>query len=464
VGPFLFGTNPPRDTVNKCKTKRGIIVTRSEQHRIWILGANPRASIFALELAMMFVLTVVATQSAQAQIFTSLHAFSGHDGQQPLAGVSIDRAGNLYGTTTYGGSAGFGTVFKLTRKNSSWILIPLYSFRGGTDGAFPGSRVVIGADGALYGTTAQGGSSGCYNAGCGTVYNLRPAASVCTTALCPWTESVLYRFPDFNGGDGADPVGALTFDQAGNLYGVTAAGGSSCCNGVVYKMTHSNGGWTESIIYSFQASGGTVPAGGVIFDRVGNLYGTTNQGGGYGFGTIYQLTPSGSSWQETVLHSFQNASDGSYSADLIFDGSGNLYGATFDGGSDGGGSVYQLTPSHGNWTFNLLYGFTGDGAGGQSGGSLALDAAGNLYGATLYGGDDDAGTVFKLSPSGSGWAYTGLHSFDPSGTGGEFPNGSLALGANGDVYGTAQVGGSGSDGVVFEIAPAVHYTTSFPLT
>ena len=443
-------------------------MTSSEQHRNWILGICPRASVFALALATIFVLSIVATQSAQAQIFTPLHVFSGHDGQEPMAGLTMDRAGNLYGTTTYGGSAGLGTVFKLTRKNSNWVFTPLYSFQGGTDGAFPGSGVLIGPDGTLYGTTAQGGSSGCNSQGCGTVYSLRPRATACETALCPWTETVLYRFPDpSNGsGDGADPVGELTFDVAGNLYGVTAAGGSSCCNGVVYKLSPSNGSWTESVIFSFQTSGGIVPAGGVVFDGLGNLYGTTNQGGDFGFGTIYQLTPSGSGWVENVLHSFQNASDGSYSADLIFDSSGNLYGATYDGGPNGGGTVYQLTPSNGTWTFNLLYGFFGDGAGGQLGGRLALDAAGNLYGGTIYGGDSNAGTVFKLTPSGSSWSHTTLHSFVPNGSGGEFPNGSLALDTNGNVFGTTQVGGSGNpaEGVVFEIVPAVYYTTNFPLT
>jgi uncharacterized repeat protein (TIGR03803 family) len=381
----------------------------------------PATAVLAMAIAFV---AAVAGPAMQAQTFTPLHTFSGTDGQEPIAGLTMDRAGNLYGTTYYGG-AGFGTVFKLARKNSNWIFTPLYSFRGGTDGAFPGSRVVIGPDGTLYGTTEQGGSTGCYNSGCGTVYNLRPPASACKTALCPWTETVLYRFPDFNGGDGADPVGELTFDQAGNLYGATAAGGSSCCNGVVYKLTPSNGGWAENVIFNFQTSGGIVPAGGVIFDALGNLYGTTNQGGAHQFGTIYQLTPSGSGWAETVLHSFQSSSDGSYSADLIFDSSGNLYGATFDDGPNGGGTVYQLTPSGGSWNFNLLYGFTGDGFGGQLGGKLALDAAGNVYGGTIYGGAFDAGTVFKLSPSGSGWLYTSLHDFHTFGNDGEFANGSL---------------------------------------
>ena len=376
----------------------------------------------------------------------------------------MDRAGNLYGTTMYGGGTGHGAVFKLTHKNGGWVFSTLYSFQGGTDGDLPNSTVAIAADGSLYGTTFQGGGDDCYGEGCGTVWNLRPPALVCKTVLCPWTETVLYRFPNLLGNNGSFPVGALTFDAAGNLYGVASVGGIDGY-GLVYKMTRSGGGWTESAIYIFDASNST-PTGGVIFDSAGNLYGTTSQGGANGFGAVYQLTPSGGGWTQTVLHSFQNASDGSYSGDLVFDGAGNLYGATFDGGPNGGGTVYQMVKSNGSWTFNLLHGFSGAGFGGQLGGALLLDHAGNVYGATVYGGDANAGTIFELSPSGGGWAYTTLHSFEFDSSGGQFPNGSMVLDGSGNIYGTTQTGGSGNpgDGVIFEISPAAMYTTSFPLT
>lgn len=440
-------------------------MTISEQPWTLIAGAGRRVPASTLAFTILLTLMFVA-QAAQAQIFTSLHTFTGRDGQEPVAGLAMDRGGNLYGTTMYGGSAGFGAVYKLTHKSGGWVLSTLYSFQGGTDGAFPTSVVTIAADGSLYGTTSQGGSSGCYSEGCGTVWNLRPAALVCKTALCPWTETVLYRFPDFGGSDGVDPVGALTFDQAGNLYGVTAAGGETCGCGVVYKMTHSGGSWTESVIFSFQFSGGMVPAGGVIFDSGGNLYGTTNQGGANEVGTVYELTPSGGGWTETVLHNFQNDSDGSYSAELVFDASGNLYGATFDGGPNGGGTVYQLVKSSGSWTFNLLYAFSGAGFGGQLGGALLLDHAGNVYGATAYGGDHNVGTIFELSPSGNGWAYTSLHSFEFNSSGGQYPNGNLVLDSSGNLYGTTEIGGASDPGygVIFQIAPAETYTTSFPLS
>ena len=175
--------------------------------------------------------------------------------------------------------------------------------------------------------------------GCGTVFSLRPPASACKTASCDWQETVLYRF--MGGNDGAYPIFAeLILDGMGNLYGTTSGDGGSGCFGngcgTVYKLTSSDGGWTESVLYNFTGgSDGGLPSAGVIFDTAGNLYGTTHYGGnlacnfGYGCGTVFQLTPSGSGWMEKVLYSFQGASDGaSPVGGLIFDSSGNLYGST----------------------------------------------------------------------------------------------------------------------------------------
>ncbi len=413
---------------------------------------STRTTIWAL--AMVLVVTIGSSHYGHAQTLHVLHTFTGTDGQEPVTGLTMDAAGNLYGTTYYGGSKGAGTVFKMTRRNGSWTFSPLYSFKGGDDGVSPGGRVVIGPNGTLYGTTAQGGGTGCYGMGCGTVFNLRPPAQSCKTAICPWTETVLHRFGDVGSGDGIGPVGDLVFDQAGNLYGATAAGGSDS-NGAIYELSPAGGGWTESIIFSFKTSGGTVPAGGVIFDNAGNLYGTTNQGGDHQLGTAYQLKPSGSGWTQTVLHSFKDPSDGYYTADLAFDSLGNLYGATFDGGDNGGGTVYQLAPSGGSWALNVLQSFSGQGFGGQLGGSVLVDAARNVYGVTVYGGSGDAGRVFKLTPSGGGWIYTNLHDFPVPGSDGYYPNGSLVMDASGTLYGTTAVGGTGNPGygVVFEITP-----------
>ena len=180
------------------------------------------------------------------------------------------------------------------------------------------------------------------------VYSLSPPATGCKTALCPWTETILYQFT--GGSDGSNPGGNLTFDRAGNLYGTTPYGGAFG-QGTVFKLTPSNGGWTESVLHSFTGgSDGEQPNGGVILDEAGNLYGTTWEGGGSGCwgpgcGTVFQLTPSGSGWKENILYSFQYGTDGGYPiGGLIFDPSGNLYGTTTSGGSGGGGTVFELSP------------------------------------------------------------------------------------------------------------------------
>ena len=433
----------------------------------------------ALTLSVVFVLTVVAVPAAQAQNFSVIHQFSGgQDGASPDAGLTMDAAGSLYGTASSGGDTGgncatdqggCGTVFKLAHKGSGRIFDPLYSFQGGNDGANPFARVIIGSDGSVYGTTRQGGGSGCGGSGCGTVFRLRPPATACKTALCPWTETVLYRFT--GGSDGAVPSnGDLVFDKAGNLYGTTLQGGSGSCNGgtcgVVYKLTPSNGEWTESVLYSFTGgSDGGNPNAGVIFDKVGNLYGAATYGGNlacnapYGCGTIFQLTSSGSGWAENVLYTFQGGSDGANpQGGLIFDPSVNLYGTTPSGGSGGGGTVFVLTPSNGGWTFGVVYGFTGSGNSPGPHDSLIMDVAGNLYGTTYQNGANGQGSVFYLAPFGGGWTAASLHDFTGGSDGGN-PAGSVVLDASGNLYSTTFDGGAGQ-GVVFEIKPSSDFAIS----
>jgi hypothetical protein len=268
--------------------------------------------------------------------------------------------------------------------------------------------------------------------------------------LCSWSETVLYRFGDIGSGDGVFPIGDIAFDSAGNLYGVTGGGGS-LGEGAVFEMTKSGGNWTEAVVFSF-GSKGIYPSGGVIFDHSGNLCGTTGQGGVNNLGTVYQLTHSSGGWVETTLHSFAEPSDGYSSADLALDSAGNLYGANYDGGPNHGGTVYELLPSGGGWSFQVLYAFQGQGFGGQLGGAVAVDATGSVYGTTENGGMG-YGNVFRLTPSGGGWTYTDLHDFHVLGSDGFGPNGGLVVNAAGKVYGTSEVGGSGNpgDGVVYEI-------------
>ena len=240
---------------------------------------SPRA------LVSLLVLTLLTIRAAQAQTYNILHSFSGGgDGGTPSAGLIMDRAGNLYGTAQYGG-AGNGTVFKLSHPGSGWILSTLYAFQGGNDGLGPEARVIFGPDGGLYGTTTSGGFQGY-----GTVFELRPPVTACKSAICPWTETVLYRFQ--GGSDGIDPAyGDLSFDPMGNLYGTTSGGGLQLCSGntcgVVFKLARSGGGWTESVLYSFTGGndGGT-PYSGVILDSTGNLYGTAYYGGANTLGSV----------------------------------------------------------------------------------------------------------------------------------------------------------------------------------
>ena len=404
-------------------------------------------------LATVLALTVVVTLSTQAQTFNVIHNFTGlQDGSEPFS-LAVDMAGNLYGEAFHGG-AGYGGVFQLQPSGSGWIFNTLYNFAGGNDGAGPyQGGVAIGPDGALYGVTIAGGNSGCESffgySGCGVVFRLqRPACSV----SCSWTETVAYRF---NGReDGSAPICTLAFDAQGNIYG-TASSYQANGYGTVYKLSPSTQGWAFSLLYNFTGGAdGGYPFVGVARDSTGNLYGTADQFGTHGYGTIYELSPSGSGWAETTLYNFGGgAGDGVYPATgLIFDQSGNLYGATQQSLPDNNGVVFQLSPSGTGWTYNPLFTLPGSGTLGP-GANLTMDGAGNLYGTTEgYHGVGDFGSVFKLTPLHGSWNYTLLHQFT-GGNDGAFPYSNVVLDANGNLYGTTTQGGANGDGVVWEITP-----------
>jgi uncharacterized repeat protein (TIGR03803 family) len=411
-------------------------MTNLETNRTWIFGSRRRAAMAAL--AMALTLTVVTTHAAHAQSYRVLHTFSnGQDGGSPYAGLTMDK-GNLYGTTLIGG-AGYGTVFKMTHKGSGWTFDPLYSFAGGNDGFEPAARVIFGPNGTLYGTTMGGGGGQSQ----GIVFNLKPSPRACVAALCPWGETVLYRF-NVPANGSAPGYADVIFDPAGNLYGTTTAGGANS-EGVVYELTPSG---TESPIYSLTDSSGAFPYSGVIFDQSGNLYGTAIRGGGAGLGAAYELTPSGSGWMENTIYSVQGAAGQFPYGGLISDRSGNLYGTTNAGGK-GGGAVFELTPSNGKWAPTVLYSFSNGNSGPYSG--VTIDALGNLYGTTYADGAHGKGSVFKLTLSNGTWSEQDLYSFT-GGSDGANPIGGVVLDASGNLYGTASGGGSGS-GVVWEIAP-----------
>src|SRR5580700_9971470 len=286
--------------------------------------------------------------------------------------------------------------------------------------------------------------------GDGTVFELTPEAGG------GWTETVLHSF---NGNDGSAPYAGLIFDTAGNLYGTTFSGGAYG-DGTVFELTpEAGGGWTGTVLHAFDGNDGQFTYAGLIFDTTGNLYGTTLYGGAHGNGTVFELTPEVSgSWTETILHNFSDSTTDGIGlnpyAGLIFDAAGNLYGTTEEG-SYGYGSVFELTPkAGGQWTAKLLLPFGWYGKDGKyPAASLIFDAAGNLYSTTHGGGAYVSGTVFELNPEAPYHSQTILHSFDDNGRDGVNPYAGVIFDGSGNLYGTTLGGGAFSQGTVFEITP-----------
>jgi hypothetical protein len=433
-----------------------------------------------------------------------IHRFQGGtaDGDRPFAGLIADAAGNLYGTTLNGGNGpadcyglgntGCGTVFELIRPTTLdgiWTETVLYSFQAGTDGYGPLGGVIFDQAGNLYGTTTSGGENpGCLN--CGTVFELTPPAS----AGGVWTETVLYRFGS-NSNDGADPMGSLVFDKAGNLYGTTFIDGSGT-SGTGFQLSPPSSpgsAWTETVIYNFTGGkDGALPEIGLIIDNAGVLYGTTSSGGRYlscnalggGCGTVFKLVPPampGGAWSEHVLYAFGGQADDGRSpaGSLVFDVAGNLYSTTSDGGIyDCGhqshcGTVFELTPpasGKGAWTETIIYNFKGGNDGSYPQNNVTFDSQGALYGTTGSGGGGDGGgacpgycgTVFKLVPpaiSGGTWTEQLLHRFGIQPGDGIAPSFAGLLRVGDTFYGTTGYGGGVTStcsigcGTVFKLVP-----------
>ncbi len=398
--------------------------------------------------ALVIVVIVLASVSGAraASKYKTLHAFTGTDGVYPNLTVTFDAAGNLYGAACSGGAYGYGVVFKLApQPDGSWTESALRQFNGSADGSCPIGGLIFDAAGNLYGVTNQGGVHGS-----GVVFKLVHSSSG------SWAESVLYAFT--GSADGSYPDCPLIFDAQGNLYGTVVYAGSYGW-GAVFKLTpNSDGTWAESVLHAF--TGGTDgghPVTGLIFDLSGSLYGTTYWGGASGNGTAFKLTPNANGgWDESLLHTFTGGMDGAYpSGWLIFDAVGNLYGTTDVGGAYGDGVVFKIAPtSSGGWQETVLHQFTGGIVGGRAWGGcgLALDQAGNLYGQRWNGGAYGYGVVFKLAPTSSNtWKETVLHAFKDAP--GALPDGGVTWNAAGSLYGTTSGDGSTTFGSVFEITP-----------
>ena len=371
----------------------------------------------------------------------------GSDGSGPQAGVILDSAGNLYGTTEFGGTGKAGVVYKLDPAGHQTVL---YSFTGGADGKYPMSGVMRDSAGNLYGTTAYGGSA----AQAGVVYKIDTTGQ----------ETVLYTFT--GGADGSRPFAGVTLDAAGNLYGTTAYGGTSlprCAHpptgcGVVFKVDPSG---HETVLHTFTAGpDGAEPYSSVVFDEAGNLYGTTWSGGtgcgSTGCGVVYKLDPAG---HETVLYSFDGAGESPYGA-VTLDAAGNVYGTTEYGGignCNGGypcGVVYKLDAT-GHQT--VLHRFTGGTDGGTPAAGVIRDAFGNLYGTTLYGGPANLGAVFKLDATGQ---ETVLDVFT-GGDSGYSPQSGVIRDSAGSLYGAAYYGGTANTGVLYQMDATAHETVLY---
>src|SRR5450631_3502 len=409
-----------------------------------------------VNMLVALIVTAVLQLPATAQSESVLHRFSdGRDGAVSMAGLISDAEGNLYGTTMYGGEhcdanffLGCGTVFELSpQANGKWRLRTLHTFLGGTDGANPYAGLVFDSAGNLYGTTLTGGNPDLGAMGYGTVFELQHIGN-------NWQETVLHSF---HIRDGAYPMAPLTWGPDGALYGTTSAGGHRHCTayhlnlfgcGMVFRLKQYPSGWWEERVHVFNGMDGAQPYGGVTFDQAGNLYGTTSEGGTLGLiqggGTVYQLTKVGKRkkrWVETTLYTFPTY-EGQPRGELVIDSSGNVYGAAEFGGVYGSGSVFETSQSGTAWTLNTLHSFTGAyGDGWFPTAGVVLDSDGNLYGTTSGGPAGNChvgcGQVFMLDKSNS-WAETVLHDFE--GPDGALPWASLLLKGN-HIYGTTYVGG-----------------------
>jgi uncharacterized repeat protein (TIGR03803 family) len=392
-------------------------------------------------------LLCLATRSAEGQIENTLHSFTGGpgDGSNPYAGLIADSSGNFYGTTNAGGAHGFGTVFELVNSSGSYSEQVLYSFAGsqsGSDGASPYAGLIMDSSGNLYGTTLQGGP---FNEG--IVFELVNSSGT-------YSEKVLYGFTTSGG---AFPYGGVIIDGSGNLYGTTQSGGANFF-GTVFELVNSAGTYSEQVLYSFTKQGGdgAYPSSSLIVDGSGNLYGTTQQGGANGFGTVFELVNSSGTYTEQVLYSFTNSGgDGAYPyAGLIIDGSGNLYGTTQQGGPGKFGTVFELVNSSGSYSEKVLYGFSSsNGDGSQPGyGSLIMDSSGDLFGTTSNGGAlKQGGTVFELVNSSGTYTESVLYSFGGGCGTGLSPYAGLVMDLSGNLYGTTTGGGSNGLGTVFSL-------------
>jgi uncharacterized repeat protein (TIGR03803 family) len=393
------------------------------------------------------VVAMLASVAWAASPIHVIYGFAGStDGEYIDSELVTDSTGNIYGTSVSGGTFGGGTVFQLSPSASGWIHTVLYNFTGGADGGEPYKGVTLDAHGNLYGTAVTGGSGSC-EGGCGVVFKLTNSGGV-------WTQSVVHSFT--GGNDGSGPGSPVVLDRHGNLYGMTPTGGANGA-GVVFQLKPANGAWTLNVIHTFTggADGLGGSAGRLIFDATGNIYGVSTVGGVNGKGTVFQLVRTQGGWVLTTLYAFKDTPDGALPyGGVIFDKAGNLYGTTYYAGANDFGTVYKLTHSNGSWTERVLYSFKGGSDGGSPISTLVADAKGNLYGTNSEGGSGcGCGTIFKMSRAANGtWTETVAYRF-PGSPGAGFAYNGLVVDSAGHFYGATVHGGASNDGTIYKFTP-----------
>lgn len=430
------------------------------------------AFICVATLAMLATTLTLAT-AAPAQTESVLYSFTGSsDGNSPQSNLIFDTAGNLYGTATYGADnhcpdfgGGCGVVFELSPNGTGgWTYTVIHEFLGGTDGGESYTPLTLDSAGNLYGTGSVGGNSTACSGGCGVVYKLAP------NGTGGWTYSVIHNF---HSTDGANPRTGVVLDSSGNIFGTTYSGGSSGF-GVVYRLSpNASGGWNVAVVHNFTGGvDGGSPNAIIVAPSNGSpdvFYGTTYLGGSrghcisFGCGVVFRLSHVDGAWREGPIHSFTGGKDGGNPSGLTMDGSGNIFVTTAYGGGSGCnhygcGSVFELSPSGSGYNRSPLYSFTGGSDGGFAFGAPTLDSVGNIFGTTSGGGSAGVGTLFELSLSSGIWSENVLYSF--SGTSGDYPFSGVVLDGAGAIYGQTMSGGIPGDcsailgcGVIYQVTP-----------
>ena len=449
----------------------------------WAIKRSPGQAavlvVIVCAAAALAAFTWWAWGRSTSRTYVEVRSFAGADGSKPLSGLILDSGGAIYGVTQFGGVAGQGTVFLLkppVKAGEAWNEVVLHHFGSENDGKYPVGELVFDKAGSLYGATTYGG------AGHGSVFKLTPPA----TGGDVWTESVLYRFRGADDGANPwsglvfDDSGAL---YGTTLWGGTHSRGAVFR---LTPPRTAGGEWRESILYSFRGGDdGVGPKARLVLDAGGALYGTTESGGASDRGTVFKLTPpakAGGAWIKSTLYSFLGGADGAEPFSAVVSGpDGSLYGATYYGGgarncSGGCGIVFQLKPpaeNAGKWTESVLYKFQGGANDGGNPSGVIMAADGSLFGAANSRGANLCGVVFQLSPPAKGsaaWKETILYNFptpaapDPGGrTQGsdvaekgarDISYGGLALGRDGALFGVSPKGGVHQMGVVYELQAA----------